>query len=152
KIHFLRIRELIGAASPRQDTTAGIENGLSLFPTIKTETSGKHPMADYQFESTPSLNTLVPPEEAPTTKTVKSISLSHWNPPPYHLRQRGHLLYLQVATLENETFHITSHVSGFYVNKSTSQKFDPTPDPKKSFHQHSLLNLLKEISPLFVKE
>ncbi len=78
------------------------------------------------------------------------MSLSPWHPPPYHLRTKGHLLYLIVITNEGEQFHITSHVSGFYVNRSSHNKFDPFPkQAPKNFSEHSLLTLLRKISPSF---
>lgn len=162
RIHFLRVRELIGATGPRIDTVYGISAGLSLFDTINTGdeqptkdgATGSHPMSDYDFDAPATFDHFLPPAPKPAPKTLKSVALSSWNPPPYHLKQKGHLLYIQVQTLESETVHITSHVSGFYVNKSTTTTFDPSPklmNGKKVF-QHSLLNLLSEISPQFVKE
>lgn len=72
---------------------------------------------------------------------------------PYNLRQKGHLLYLQVATNEGEQFPITSHVSGFFVNKCSSTKFDPFPRtimPKNvKGNAHSLLTLISQLSPSF---
>src|SRR5262249_24545025 len=85
-------------------------------------------------------------------KTIKSLSISQWNPPPYHLRQRGHLLYLQLTTNEGEQHQITATVSGFYVSKSSSNKFDPFPRPApKNHHAHSLLSLISMLSPSFIE-
>ncbi|KAK0385716.1 hypothetical protein NLU13_6893 [Sarocladium strictum] len=163
RIHLVRIRELIGAAGDRTETAQGTLPGLSLFETVangaakvdNTQTNGQeqpgsNPMKDYDFQATPSLSTLVPPPAEPAPKTVKSIALSSWNPPPCHLRQRGHLLYLTVTTNEGEQHQITSHVSGFYTNKSSNAKFDPTPKsaPKGHF-SHSLLDLIGSLSPSF---
>lgn len=61
------------------------------------------------------------------TPCVRSLALSSFNPVPAFYRTKGHLLYLQVVTLEGETFHITAATSGFYVNKCSSYKFEPTP-------------------------
>lgn len=78
------------------------------------------------------------------------MSLSPWNPPPYHLRQKGHLLYLLVTTNEGEQYQITSHVGGFYVNKSSNSKFDPSPRAApKAYSAHSLLTLLGQVSSSF---
>lgn len=108
------------------------------------------PVKDYDFEAIPSLTSLVPPTTEPAPKTVKQIALSSWNPPPPHLRQRGHLLYLVVTTTEGEQYQITSHVSGFYVNKSSNAKFDPFPRPApKGQSAHSLLDLIELVSPSF---
>lgn len=68
---------------------------------------------------------------------VRSICLSQYNPVPGFYKSKGHLLYLQVVTLEGENFHITATPSGFYVNKSTNTKFDPS---HKVFEDNSHLN------------
>lgn len=155
RMHVVRVRELIGAAGNRTDLVVGIDAGVSLcdgveLPENQAGKEGPSPVADYDLSTPGSLNTLLqkPREAAP--KTVKNLSLSSWNSPPYHLRMRGHLLYLQVTTAEGEQYYITSHVSGFYVNKSNGHKFDPAPrsSPKSAF-AHSLVNLLSELSNSF---
>ncbi|KFY58595.1 hypothetical protein V496_06063 [Pseudogymnoascus sp. VKM F-4515 (FW-2607)] len=163
RIHVIRVRELIGAAGDRTDTLQGILSGLSLYDSVTeseapasgeaaaAQTNGAaHPLADYDFEAPGALSTLLPPTQESHPKTIKAVGLSPWNPPPYHLRQKGHLLYLQATTLEGEQFQITSHVSGFYVNKSTNGRFDPTPrTAPKSHAAHSLLALISDLSPSF---
>ncbi|KAK8170135.1 clustered mitochondria-domain-containing protein [Phyllosticta citrichinensis] len=164
RMHFVRVRELIGAAGNRTDTAYGVTAGVSLLHDVaqkypsdgqsapakgeaKTENT---PLDEYSFESSASIQTLLPQAQEPAPKTVKVISLSPWNPPPYHLRQKGHLLYLQVTTNEGEQYQVTSHVSGFYVNKSTNNKFDPFPrTAPKAVAAHSLLTLLSKLSPSF---
>ena len=154
-MHVIRIRELVGAAGDRTDALHGILAGLSLHDTVGQEAGEKaqreeSALADYDFTAPGSVKTIIPPAVESPPKTIKSISVSAWNPPPYHLRAKGHLLYLQVVTNENEQFQITSHVGGFYVNKSSNQKFDPFPKPApKDCSAHSLLNLLSKISPSF---
>jgi protein TIF31 len=154
RIHLLRARELIGAASARNDTAGGIAAGMALFDGVDTVCEGSvHPLSDYDFNAPGSLNQFLPPTSKPAPKCVRGLSLSPWNPPPHHLRQKGHLLYIQCATLEGEQVHITSHVSGFYVNNSSSNKFDPSPRTKpKVLSAHSLVTLLGMISPSFEKE
>ncbi|KAI8297957.1 Clustered mitochondria protein-like protein [Colletotrichum sp. SAR11_59] len=165
RIHLVRIRELIGAAGDRTDAVQGVLPGLSLLDTVEPPSEEQsnaeqvHSQAakddatksEYTFGAPVPLSTLLPPapeEEAP--KTIKSISLSAWNPPPPHLKQRGHLLYLVATTNEGEQHQITAHVGGFFVNKSSNQKFDPFPRPApKGQSAHSLLNLLDLISPSF---
>jgi protein TIF31 len=158
RLHVIRVRELIGAAGDRTDTLHGILSGVSLHdsvlatvPVSKGENdSTSHSMANYDFEKSGVLSTLLPEVQDASPKTVKAISVSPWNPPPYHLRQKGHLMYLLVTTNEGEQYQVTSHVSGFYVNKSTNIKFDPFPrGAPKAYSAHSLLNLLNEISPSF---
>lgn len=152
----MRIRELIGAAGDRVDITQGVLAGTSLFesvqvPPAETEAAAEKPaVEDYDFQGPVSLTSLLPATTQPAPKTVKSVSLSSWNPPPCHLRQRGHLLYLVVTTNEGEQMQITAHVSGFFVNKSSNAKFDPFPRPApKGQSAHSLLELIELISPSF---
>lgn len=154
-MHVVRLRELLGAAGDRIDTLHGVNAGLSLHDSITAEAGGEnsekdHSLAKYEIAGSSSMKTILPRAEPPAPKTIKSISLSPWNPPPYHLRQKGHLLYLQVTNNEGEQFQITSHVSGFFVNKCTNSKFDPFPKtvPKKG-SAHSLLNLISQLSPSF---
>lgn len=163
RIHVMRVRELIGAAGDRTDTLLGILAGLSLHDYVSEGTKSSdnaimpsqnpttsHPITDYEFQTPGSLSTLQPRKQVESVKTVKAISVSPWNPPPYHLRQKGHLLYLQVTTNEGDQYQITSHVSGFYVNKSSNAKFDPFPRATPKVHAaHSLLSLISEISTSF---
>ncbi|SCU89309.1 LANO_0D04456g1_1 [Lachancea nothofagi CBS 11611] len=83
------------------------------------------------------------------TPCVRSLNLSAYNPAPAFYRSKGHLLYLQVVTLEGESFHITASTAGFYVNRSNSNKFDPNrrEDASKTFV--SLLDLLSFQSKKF---
>ncbi|KAL1600698.1 Intracellular distribution of mitochondria [Paraconiothyrium brasiliense] len=157
RMHVIRVRELIGAAGDRTDALHGILAGLSLHDTVGQDESkaleekpDQTPLSDYDFKAGGSVKTLQAPAQEPAPKTIKSISVSPWNPPPYHLRSKGHLLYLLLTTNENEQHHITSTVAGFYVNKSSNAKFDPSPRQAPKAHSaHSLLTLLEELSPSF---
>ncbi|QGA13178.1 hypothetical protein EYB26_000825 [Talaromyces marneffei] len=154
RMHVVRIRELIGAAGDRVDNLQGLSTGLSLHDSVASEVdsseSETHPLTGYDPNASGTFNTILPRAEEPAPKTIKAISLSPWNPPPYHLRQKGHLLYLQVTTNEGEQHQITSHVSGFYANKCSNAKFDPFPRPApKNNSAHSLLTLISQISPSF---
>ena len=154
RLHVIRVRELIGAAGDRTDTLTGIFSGVSLHDSVTAVDAATndslHTMTGYDFDARGELFTLLPQVQDSAPKTLKSISISPWNPPPYHLRQKGHLLYLQVTTNEGEQYQITSHVSGFYINKSTNIKFDPFPrGAPKNFSAHSLLNLIGHVSPSF---
>ncbi|KAJ4304717.1 Intracellular distribution of mitochondria [Kalmusia sp. IMI 367209] len=155
RMHVIRVRELIGAAGDRTDALHGIQAGLSLHDTVGLDETGKAnhdgadqtPLSDYDFKSGGSVKTLLAPSQEPAPKTIKSVSVSPWNPPPYHLRSKGHLLYLLLTTNENEQHHITATVAGFYVNKSSNAKFDPSPRQAPKAHSaHSLLTLLEELS------
>ncbi|KAF2009157.1 hypothetical protein BU24DRAFT_82771 [Aaosphaeria arxii CBS 175.79] len=152
RMHVIRVRELVGAAGDRTDALQGISAGLSLHDTIGAETSEptQSPLSEYDFKAPGVVKTLLPPTQEPAPKTVRSIAVSSWNPPPYNLRQKGHLLYLVVTTAENDQYQITAHVGGFFVNKSSNQKFDPFPRQAPRDHSaHSLLNVLSQISPSF---
>ncbi|KAI9715319.1 MAG: Intracellular distribution of mitochondria [Chrysothrix sp. TS-e1954] len=166
KVHILRIRELIGAAGDRIDPVHGIQAGLSKHDlitkseqdkapsqaasTTKKDSIPRHPLSGYDLKAPPGFEALLQAETTSQPTPLKSIALSPWNPPPYHLRTKGHLLYLQLVTNEGEQFQITSHVTGFFVNKNSNSKFDPFPrtNPKK-YHAHSLLTLLSLLSQSF---
>jgi len=156
RVHLVRIRELIGAAGDRTDIVQGVLAGVSLFDGVASDSTESADATEakttpeYDFTAAPSLSTLLPKETDPAPKTVKSISLSPWNPPPAYLRTKGHLLYLIVTTNEGEQHQITAHVGGFYVNKSSNSKFDPFPRPApKANAAHSLLTLIEQLSPSF---
>ena len=162
RMHVLRVRELIGAAGDRSDYLQGLCAGMSLHDTIISKEDGSptlqangrpvkaNALAGYDLDGPPQLQTIIHAPEEGHPKTVKSLTVSPWNPPPYHLRQKGHLLYLQVTTNEGEQHQITCTVSGFFVNRSSNNKFDPMPRPAPKNHKaHSLLSLLTLISPSF---
>ena len=56
----------------------------------------------------------------------------------------GDLFYLQVTTLEGNVVHISATPSGFYVNKTSEGKFDPSPadQPCKGY---TLVDTLKQV-------
>jgi len=155
RMHVVRVRELIGAAGDRTDLVLGIDAGTSLCDGVDLTggNGGKEeesPVSHYDLNAPGTISTLIPQQREAAPKTVKQLSLSAWNPPPYNLRMRGHLLYLQVTTNEGEQHYVTSHVSGFYVNKSTNSKFDPAPRvTPKSASAHSLIGLISQFSPSF---
>ena len=166
RMHVIRVRDLIGAAGDRVDTLLGTSAGLSLHDAVipvqaldsntrngkasKSTSGNSHAMTDYDLSTPARFETVLPSPQDSGPKTVKSISVSPWNPPPHHLRQKGHLLYLQLTTNEGEQHQITAHVSGFFVNKSSNSKFDPFPRPApKNFAAHSLLALTAKLSTSF---
>lgn len=157
RAHLVRIRELIGIAGDRVDYVHGIQAGLSLHDTLFPRSPASAPtstsdnsLEDYDFSGTPNFDTILPPRDDPLPRTLKSLSVSPWNPPPLQLRQRGHLLYIQLTTNEGEQYHITGTVAGFYVSKSSSNRFDPFPRAAPKNHSaHSLLTLISLLSPSF---
>ncbi|KAL8885347.1 MAG: hypothetical protein Q9215_006785 [Flavoplaca cf. flavocitrina] len=168
RMHVVRIREIIGAAGNRVDVLNGVDAGLSLHESIapwngpdagsaakrksavSKSAADANPLADFKFDDLISIPTLLPRSQETTSKTIKTLGISSWNPPPPMFRQRGHLLYLQLTTNEGEQFQLTSHVSGFFVNRSSNSKFDPLPkaSPKNAM-AHSLLTLIQALSPSF---
>ena len=115
------------------------------------ETTPTTVFSKFDLNASASLSDFVPKGlERTPIQCVKSIALSGWNPPPHHLRLRGDLMYLIVTTLEGETVQITSTATGFQVNKSTSNHFDPSPrQDAKAASDHSLIVLLEKVSPMF---
>ncbi|CAI5732860.1 unnamed protein product [Hyaloperonospora brassicae] len=81
---------------------------------------------------------------------VKSIVFSGYNPPPGPRKLAGDLLYLEVTVAgDNKHYHITAHVNGFFVNRSTATTFDPRPVAADGAHTHLLADLLSSVSPTF---
>jgi protein TIF31 len=155
RTHVIRIRELIGAAGDRSEQQLGISAGISLhderFGPLKAKAQAEgNPLDGFDLSSPPTLQSILPGNAQPLPKTIKSLAVSAWNPPPHHLRQRGHLLYLQLTTNEGDQHHITASTTGFFVSKSSSNKFDPFPKPAPKNHaSHSLLSLITILSPSF---
>ena len=163
RAHTIRIRELIGVTTDKVDAIHGVCAGLALHDYITASARSdkrtgnnagplsQNPVDGYDFESSASIQTILPTHVDNPPRTVKSLTVSPWNPPPHHLRQKGHLLYLQLVTNEGEQFQLTSHVSGFFVNQSSGTKFDPFPKTiPKAASAHSLLSLIEKLSPSFV--
>ncbi|KAG8534189.1 uncharacterized protein KY384_001033 [Bacidia gigantensis] len=168
RMHLLRVREIIGVQPERVEGPYGIAAGLSLHDSIcpwkpsegslPTQNGANHSslgvaenaLADYSFDGLPDIQQMSQSPCQPSPTTIKTLNLSSWNPPPLYLRQKGHLIYLQLTTTEGEQHQITSHVTGFYVNKCSNGKFDPFPRsaPKSAF-AHSLLTLLSSLSTSF---
>ncbi|KAK4137806.1 hypothetical protein BT67DRAFT_396657 [Trichocladium antarcticum] len=154
RIHFIRIRELIGAAGDRTDTAQGILAGAAIHDDVVAAAAegAEKEVQPYDFDAIPQLSVLLPKELPPAPKTIKQITLSPWNPPPAQWRQKGHLLYLSVTTNEGEQYNVTGHVGGFFLNNCSNVKFNPTPrTDAKANSAHSLFSLLDKISPSFTK-
>ncbi|KAL7543602.1 hypothetical protein ACHAXR_012903 [Thalassiosira sp. AJA248-18] len=89
-----------------------------------------------------------------------TLRLSGYHPPPAHRRVLGDLAYLEASLPDNSgVVHITAFPLGFYVNRSTSSKFDPTPNltnnnsnngtaaaGKDACYSHALLDCLLQRS------
>ncbi|OZJ06171.1 hypothetical protein BZG36_00998 [Bifiguratus adelaidae] len=173
RIHINRLRDLLRGPHRANATAPGIDSGLAFFTAVtgdadlsvmETEEEEskeldldakprEHDFTLEDFTEHPKLSEFVPKGfDRNLPQCLRSLSLSGWNPPPHHLRVRGHLLYLVVTTLENETFHITSSADGFFVSKSTNHHFDPFPKMRpgeEPMSAHSLISLLRMISDSF---
>ncbi|VEU21175.1 DEKNAAC102080 [Brettanomyces naardenensis] len=93
----------------------------------------------------------------PTLKlspALKSLYISSWTPASQSRKLKGDLFYVHLQTLEGETFHITAHVSGFFVNQCSGNRFDGRPRtlPKKISRAHSLISLINALSPKFSEQ
>ncbi|CUM65786.1 uncharacterized protein PRCAT00003434001 [Priceomyces carsonii] len=80
------------------------------------------------------------------------LTISQWSPVPAAFRFKGDLLYLMLQTLENETYHITCHRTGFYVNRCSSINFnrDPKLDQKSAMlENYTLYGLINKLSSSF---
>jgi protein TIF31 len=64
---------------------------------------------------------------------------------------QGDLMYITFTSLEGDMYYITGHIKGFFVSRSSNQKFDPLPKNPQKHPSHSLLTLLHSLSPNFTK-
>jgi protein TIF31 len=60
-------------------------------------------------------------------------------------------MYINFTSLEGDLYYITGHIKGFFVSRSSNQKFDPLPKNPQRLPSHSLLTLLHSLSPQFGK-
>lgn len=154
--------KLVTKSKPEGESKADAEADAEVFNFAETD---KQQLAQLKqslisddsqvVDSTAAVDSLVPQRSDQLAPALKNLSLSGWNPvSSYNKINFGHLLYLQVQTLENENLHITASASGFYLNNSSNSRFDPTislNNGKKIIGQkfHSLYNLLKLVSDKF---
>jgi protein TIF31 len=82
-----------------------------------------------------------------------TICLSGYHPPPAHRAVLGDLAYLVVTFPDGSVVHVTACPIGFYMNRSSATKFDPTPAlkvGKNNYHDacysHTLLDCLLQSS------
>jgi protein TIF31 len=158
RAHFLRVKELIappGTGSKGLGEEWGIDAGSTLVEHIqRASTANPADLGEYFSEPLPSLASVLAPTLKDTSASlnpVKSLHLSQWNPPPPHRRTQGDLIYLTFTSLEGDMYHITGHMKGFHVSRSTNQKFDPTPKNPQKLPTHSLITLLESLSSQFAQ-
>lgn len=85
---------------------------------------------------------------------IKSLAISQWSPVPASQRVKGDLLYLTLQTVENDTYHITCHFSGFFVNKCSTINFNPDiklNEKGKVSKNYLLYDLIRSLSSSFEK-
>ena len=165
--HVIRFREAAIGPSIQDSNNLGIESGLSIIDYIQPPNQSNdesnvndflipddHPFKSFDKNNIKPLSKSLPKQRgSELQQSVKSFSLSSWNPPPPQQRLKGHFLYLQLVTLEGEHFQITATRKGFHVNKSTYSSFDPSIKPSSEVtggvsHSHSLFDLVSHLSPL----
>ena len=73
-----------------------------------------------------------------TQGALLSLAFSDFNPPPANRMIQGDLLYLRAVMCDSTVVHITAHSGGFYVNRSTDERFDPTEHSSRPCHAHDL--------------
>lgn len=167
RLHLLRIRDLL-AVSGRGEVGIALSPGASLFEHVKAnqwfppgspdkpnDYGARKPMTTEEFadepfpwDVLPDHRLMIDPNAPVLPRALKSLALSAWNPPSPFLKQRGYHLFIHLITNENHSYHITAHVSGFWVNRSTDARFDPAPRSNNvNERAHSLLVLLKSLSP-----
>lgn len=82
------------------------------------------------------------------TDHVRGFFASGWNPPPSSRKLQGDLLYVEVVLAAegggggDRSLHITCTASGFFVNRSSRTRFDPSPAANHHFH-HGLMDTLQ---------
>ena len=65
------------------------------------------------------------------TRVHATVRMSGYHPPPPHRRVLGDLAYFEATFPDGSVAHLTGFSHGFYVNRSTSTRFDPTPAVRK---------------------
>ncbi|KAJ2043727.1 Intracellular distribution of mitochondria, partial [Coemansia sp. S16] len=165
RVHVSRLRDLLCGAATANPIVAGLDAGVSVFSTIKQNESEEHAFKDFELGQAASLDVLSASKaikQLAQPLCVRLLVLSGWNPVPRYRQLKGDLLYLLVTTLENQSYHITAGSSGFYVNASSTMRFNaenygvahagqPGVRDPSFYAAHSLLALLRRISPKFAK-
>ena len=79
--------------------------------------------------------------------TCVQCTLRHsgYHPPPANRRTLGDLAYIECTLPDGNSVHITAFSLGFYVNRSTSSTFNPSP-AKDACYSHTLLDCLLQHS------
>ncbi|KAJ9118180.1 hypothetical protein QFC22_004084 [Naganishia vaughanmartiniae] len=132
----------------------GKKNKLGSRPVTATAESTTTSALFEDFPALPSTSLSTLPTHLPTPahpSCVRSLIFSPFNPPAPQYRQRGHLVYLTLVTLEGDAYMLVCTTRGWHVAKSTapSVSFDPAPRAGANHAAHSLVDLLHALSPQF---
>lgn len=118
------------------------------------EALAKELFSDFSNWKSGDVSNLIPKQaraERAFPHCLRHLAIASWSPPPHQLRAKGHLFYLHVITLEGENLFITASIQGFYVNRSTVHRFDPTPRAgSEQYASCSLFDVLCAASPMFL--
>lgn len=160
RLHIQRLRDLL-TGSPTEPSAIAVDAGATVHDAIchaaewAAEAHQPAPEAPtwrgWPADTTTQLLPALARAPRVLPRCLRGLAVSAWNPPPRSLALQGHLLYLQVDTLEGEILHITASVNGFFVNGSSSQRFLPHAHPTKALAAPSLFDLLCAASPLFLQ-
>ncbi|ORX37442.1 translational initiation-related protein [Kockovaella imperatae] len=125
---------------------------------VKVKQEGKHAFADWSGDWPQTDLQAIPisPVTPEVLPCLKNIQLAAFNPPPAHLKQVGHQLYLQVTLLEGDVLILVCTTRGWFVSRSTTSSFDAAPRTQlqsgaQANLTHSLIDLLHSLSPMFTE-
>jgi protein TIF31 len=82
------------------------------------------------------------------SSAVTNVTLSHWNPPPGPRALKGDLGYVRVETASGVVGHFVAHTHGFYLTKTTDDRFDPSEMPDgRGCRAHTLAESVGAMCP-----
>jgi len=148
RLHVRRLREILISADP----TVSVAVFSSFSDDVDDESDKNKGETKLPTDAGNSLGNYFPPsaQSTPPAQCLKSVCFSGWNPPPGNRKLSGDLLYLEVVTMENKTFHLTGWTKGFYVNATTATTFNPNA-AEKALQSSTLVGVLSQLSPIFKK-
>lgn len=139
-----------------EETQADSDKPKPIELTDEEKASIRSVLATYQTD--PKLS--APPAPTKLPYALRELCISPWTPVSRSRKLQGDLFYLRAVTLEGETFHITAHSTGFFVNRSSATHFDGRlrqiasagGKNAKISHSHSLFAMLASLSPKFSEQ
>ena len=164
RVHMRKLRELVSTASSicshstalssEHETTSGLIQREPKPPTPARE-MGKPLLLPSEVEnvgyaeSVPGLLAAVLKQsEYAGKECFQTMAFSSFNPVPGWRRVQGDLAYLDLVTVEGESYNVTAYTKGFFTNATTGDVLNPSPtEPKKE--APTLVGLLRILSPKF---